>query len=72
MASAVSQVAPSAAGTVAGATRPARGAPRAGWALGGVLLVQAGLSVRLIWTGTADQDETCAQAGIDAVKDALK
>jgi uncharacterized protein GlcG (DUF336 family) len=22
--------------------------------------------------GTADQDETCAQAGIDAVKDALK
>ena len=22
--------------------------------------------------GTADQDETCAQAGIDAVKDVLK
>ena len=58
MASAVSQVAPPAAGAVAaGATRPARGAPRAGWALGAVLLVQAGLSVRLVWTGTADQDE---------------
>ena len=58
MASATSQVAPPAAGAVAaGATRPARGAPRAGWALGAVLLVQAGLSVRLVWTGTADQDE---------------
>jgi hypothetical protein len=56
--SAVSQVAPPAAGAVAaGATRRARGAPRAGWALGAVLLVQAGLSVRLVWTGTADQDE---------------
>jgi Dolichyl-phosphate-mannose-protein mannosyltransferase len=56
--SAVSQVAPPAPGAVAaGATRRARGAPRAGWALGAVLLVQAGLSVRLVWTGTADQDE---------------
>jgi hypothetical protein len=51
-------VAPPAAGAVAaGATQPARGAPRAGWALAAVLLVQAGLSVRLVWTGTADQDE---------------
>ncbi|HEY2280634.1 MAG TPA: hypothetical protein VGI00_19930 [Streptosporangiaceae bacterium] len=58
MVSAVSQTAPPAAGAVAaGATRPARGAPRAAWALGAVLLVQAGLSVRLVWTGTADQGE---------------
>jgi hypothetical protein len=56
--SAVSPVAPPAAGAVAaGAIRRAPGAPRAGWALGAVLLVQAGLSARLVWTGTADQDE---------------
>ena len=55
MSFAVPQVAPPAAGPVpVGGIRRAAG-PR--WALGVVLLVQAGLSVRLVWTDTAFQDE---------------
>lgn len=55
MSYAVPQMAPPAAGAVtAGATRRA---PRPGWALGAVLLVQAGLSARLTWTDTAYEDE---------------
>jgi Dolichyl-phosphate-mannose-protein mannosyltransferase len=52
---AVPQVAPPTAGPVA--VGGARRAPRPGWGLGAVLLVQAGLSVRLVWTDTAFQDE---------------
>jgi len=52
---AVPRVAPPAASpAVAGGIRHAP-APR--WALGVVLLVQAGLSARLVWTDTAFQDE---------------
>jgi Dolichyl-phosphate-mannose-protein mannosyltransferase len=55
MSFAVPQVAPPAASPVpVGGIRRAAG-PR--WALGVVLLVQAGLSVRLVWTDTAFQDE---------------
>jgi Dolichyl-phosphate-mannose-protein mannosyltransferase len=55
MSSAVPQVAPPATGPVpVGGVRPAAG-PR--WALSVVLLVQAGLSARLVWTDTAFQDE---------------
>ena len=55
MSFAVPQVAPPAAGPVpVGGIRRAAG-PR--WALGVVLLIQAGLSVRLVWTDTAFQDE---------------
>jgi 4-amino-4-deoxy-L-arabinose transferase-like glycosyltransferase len=51
---AIPQVAPPVAGPAAagGARRAA-----ASWALGAVLLVQAGLSIRLTWTDTAFQDE---------------
>ena len=55
MSFALPQVAPPTAGPVAAGG--ARRAPRPGWALGAVLLVQAGLSVRLAWTDTAFQDE---------------
>jgi 4-amino-4-deoxy-L-arabinose transferase-like glycosyltransferase len=55
MSFAVPQVAPPAASPVpVGGIRRAAG-PR--WALSVVLLVQAGLSVRLVWTDTAFQDE---------------
>ena len=55
MSFAVPQVAPPAAGPVpAGGTRRV---PGSRWALGAVLLVQTGLSVRLVWTDTAFQDE---------------
>jgi hypothetical protein len=55
MSYAVPQMAPPVA-SVAAAGAARRGL-RPGWALGVVLLVQAGLSARLTWTDTADADE---------------